>query len=250
VKYVFFILLFLSSLSSWAKSKGPQCPPDMDGKRVAAHHFRLKSGEHFLVCSKPELIETDRPKHRFLTQYDAYLIKGSQVRRVLSGSLNTPVRFEQRKGEIFEINHLNLRDQYYPLYRDRIVCKGDGCRRREKTCVFSQFQLNPASPRDLEREKVIFAKGAAYVQEMTAADLTHMSVLALSGRQLAIDFFTRLEPQPILLGSQITFYQQMQSLVSQMRYEGCLKVLEDERSSSARAASSKSKSRMSLTQQK
>jgi hypothetical protein len=66
-----------------------------------------------------------------------------------------------------------------------------------------------------------------------------------------VDFFTRLEPQPLLVSpSNTAFYQQMQGLVSQMRNEGCLNVLENEKSSSKRAAPSKTKIKSYTIRQK
>lgn len=232
------VFLFISiSTGAWAKahkskaSKPLACPVDPvhgGSSKVPVHEFKLHSKEKVLICVPSSSIGEDgKTKGQYLTQYDAYLFNGKKPgRRVLSGSGNTPVRFELRKGQLYEIMHLNVRGTLHELYKEKIVCEKDICKRKEKTCVFNQYHMSPLSPKEYEREKVIYAKGMAQVQEMTESDLAQMSTLALSGRKMAYQFFTEMSPQPIMIGNTVSFYQHMQGLLGQMRAESCLKLQE------------------------
>jgi hypothetical protein len=225
-------VLFILCLSFFASAKGSRvkplvCPIDVvhkEDRKVAIQEFKLKKKARMLICVPPEMTEDGKLKSKFLTRYDAYLFDGKKPgKRVLSGSINKPVLFEQKKGEIYEVMHLSLKGIYHPLFQEKIVCDKGVCKRAEKKCVFNQYHLSPPGPKEIEREKVIYAKGAAQVQEMTEGDLALMAELALSGRKLANDFFLTMDP-PILMGVTRPFYQHMQDLLKQIKSEGCLKV--------------------------
>jgi hypothetical protein len=228
-----FILLSSSLAVAKKKHKHEKplaCPTgisNFEGESKAFKTYKINKTDRILICVPADAMEDGKLKNKFLYQYEAALFRKSKfIRRVFSGSQKTPVIFEKKKDELYEIMHLNFRDAFYPLYSEKIVCKKNECKREEKTCVFDQNQLSPLSPKEIEREKIIYGKGAAQVQEMTDADLSQMANLALHGRKLAFGFFTDMSTRPIMMGTANEFYQHMQALLSEMKSEGCLKLPE------------------------
>lgn len=202
----------------------PQGLSNLGPDSVPYKTFRLNRTEAILICVPPESMENGELKGKFLYQYEAsFFRKEKFIARVFSGSQKTPVQFKLKYGDLFEIMHLNFRDEFYPLYSERIVCSQDECKRKDRKCVFDQNELSPLGPKEFEREKVIYAKGMGQVQEMTPADLAQMSALALRGRKLALEFFTELQPKPLVSGAAAEFYQHMQSLLLEMQKAECLK---------------------------
>lgn len=216
--------------SARPKAAALKCPPGLSnlGENALPYRtYRLNRDESILICVPSESMENGKPKTKFIYQYEAALFRKNKfVQRVFSGSQKTPVQFKQKNGDLFEIMYLNFREEYYPLYSEKIVCEQNECKRKDRSCVFDQNQLSPLGPKEFEREKIIFAKGIGQVQEMTAADLAQMSNLALRGRRLAVEFFLELQPKPILNGPPTEFYQHMGSLLKEMRDGGCLLVRE------------------------
>ncbi|MGZ5279322.1 MAG: hypothetical protein ACXWC9_05240 [Pseudobdellovibrionaceae bacterium] len=232
-----FCLLLACSDSAWAKSKRKKhfkpakklsCPAGLSNLGPASvpyKTFKLDSGEKILICVFPEAMENGKLKGKYLYQYEASLFRKDKfVSRVFSGSQKTPVSFRKKEGHLHEVMHLNFRNEFYPLYSEKIFCEKDECKRTDKTCVFDQNQLSPLGPKEFEREKVIYAKGVGQIQEMTDADLAQMSNLALRGHKLAVGFFTELQPRPIMQGLSAEFYQHMQALLREMTAAGCLQV--------------------------
>ncbi len=230
-------LLLAVSETTWAKKKKRKsapakivlaCPPGLSNlgpESVPYKTYSLATGEKILICVSPESMENGALKGKFLYQYEASLFRGDKfVARVFSGSQRTPVVFEKKNGELYEIMHLNFRDEFYPLYREKISCAENECKRSEKTCVFDQNRLSPLGPKEFEREKIIYAKGVGHIQEMNDGDLAQMSNLALRGRRMAVEFFTDLKPMPIMIGNGPDFYQHMKALLEEMKTAGCLQV--------------------------
>ena len=190
--------------------------------------FKVGGKDRILICVAPEDLQDGNLKRKFLYGYEASLFRnGKFVNRVFSGSQKTPVMFEQKGEQLAEIMHLNFGESFYPLYKEKIVCEKDECKRQDKACVFDQDQLSPLGPKEFEREKVIYAKGAGHIQEVTDVDLVQMLNLALRGRKLAVAFFTDLQPRPLLTGPATDFYRHMQSLLQEMKDASCLKVSEN-----------------------
>jgi hypothetical protein len=229
-------LLLTVSETTWAKkrkkkptpAKSLACPPGLSNlgpDSVPYKTYPLASGEKILICVSPDSIENGVLKAKYLYQYEASLFRGDKfVARVFSGSQRTPVVFQKKNGELYEVMHLNFRNEFYPLYQEKISCAEDECKRTDKTCVFDQSRLSPLGPKEFEREKIIYAKGAGHIQEMNDGDLAQMSNLALRGRRLAVEFFTDLKPMPILVGNAPDFYQHMKALLEEMKTAGCLQV--------------------------
>jgi len=222
---------------AWAKGKKKKhvkpakklsCPAGLSNlgpESVPYKTFKLDSGEQILICVAPEAMENGSLKGKYLYQYEASLFRKEKfVSRVFSGSQKTPVGFQKKGGQLYEIMHLNFRNEFYPLYSEKISCEKDECKRKDKTCVFDQNQLSPLGPKEFEREKIIYAKGVGQIQEMTDADLAQMSNLALRGHKLAVEFFTELQPKPMMQGMSAEFYQHMQALLREMTEAGCLQV--------------------------
>jgi hypothetical protein len=238
--FIFWLILglsFASPLSGWAKAKKhrrhspPQkqlaCPPGLSNlgpEALPFRTYRLNAADAILICVPPEAMENGELKGKYLYQYEASLFRQNKfVSRVFSGSQKTPVRFKLKNGDLHEIMHLNFRDEFYPLYSEKIVCSQDECKRKEKSCVFNQSELSPLGPKEFEREKVIYAKGAGQIQEITEVDLAQMFNLALRGRKLAVEFFTTLQPKPLVSGPAAEIFQHMRSLLNEMTEVGCLK---------------------------
>lgn len=194
-------------------------------RRVPYQEFKLNKKEKLLICVPETALQDGQLKKKIMTNYDGYLFSPGQKhpKRALTGSYRVPVLFEQKKGVVYEVTHLNLRGNYLPIFREKILCRKGICQTKEKTCVFNQYQLSPPSPKDIEREKIIYAKATAHVQEMTEGDLAQMASLAFAGRKIAYDFFMMKEG-PILMGVTKPFYEHMQYLLTQIKAEGHLKV--------------------------
>ncbi len=229
------LALCLTANPAWAKKKKKRkvfappkltCPQGLSNlgpDTVVYKTYSMGPHEKLLICVLPDEMEKGNLKGKYLYQYEAALFRDNKfVQRVFSGSQKTPVILKKQNGELYEIMHLNFRDEYYPLYREKIACTNDECRRVDKSCVYDQTSLSPMGPRDFEREKVIYAKGAGQIQDVTDGDLAQMANLAMRGRRLAVEFFTDLRPKPKLLGSANEFYTHMQALLTEMREAGCL----------------------------
>lgn len=226
-----FISILLFSLSSFAKTK-LECPLDsVDGDRKkVAHFFNMNPTEKVVICAPLSAFENDKLKTKFMTEFEAHLFRNDKwVRKVFSGSGTTPIRFEQRKKQLYEITHLNLQGKFHPLFKNKIGCEENKCKRVEKTCVFDQKKLDPMSPTEFESEKAIYTKASSKNQEITGSELAQMSLLALHGRKLAFDFFVNKSPTPLVIGSAADFYQNMKDLLMQMEREACLEVSNSEK---------------------
>jgi hypothetical protein len=228
------LCLFAASHTAWAKKKKrkvfappkltcPQGLSNLGPETVVYKTYSMGPDEKLLICVLPEEMEKGHLKGKYLYQYEAALFRHNKfVQRVFSGSQKTPVILKKQGGELFEIMHLNFRDEFYPLYKEKISCLENECRRMDKVCVYDQTLLSPMGPREFEREKVIYGKGASQIQDVTDADLAQMANLAMRGRRLAVEFFTDLKPKPKLIGSANEFYSHMQALLNEMREAGCL----------------------------
>lgn len=226
-----FLLLFGFSIftSLAVASSSLVCPIDSLGgeRKKVGHFFSLNKTDKLVICVPAGDVDNGKLKSRFLTEYAAYLFRHDEsVNRVFSGSGTTPVRFQQRKKKVYEIVHLNLQGSFYPLFKNQIACENVDCKRVDKVCVYDQSQLPAPQQSELEKEYLIYSKASSQKQEITQAELAQMSVLALGGRRFAFDFFTSLNPQPIVIGPAKDFYNHMKGLLNQMSLEGCLKVRE------------------------
>ncbi|MEZ0392344.1 MAG: hypothetical protein ACAH59_09025 [Pseudobdellovibrionaceae bacterium] len=192
---------------------------------MVAHFFKLNRKEKIVICAPPSDFENGKLKDKFLTTYDVHVFKKDKwLMQVFSSLGSTPVRFEQKGGQIYEVTHLNLRGTYHPLFKISIVCEKGECKRKEKTCIFNPSEMSPLSAQEVEKEKAIFTKGVDQLQEVTEGELAQMSIYALTGRKQAFDFFTKMEARPLLPVAGVGFYQNMQSLLNQMNQEGCLDI--------------------------
>jgi hypothetical protein len=224
---LFFSLIFsLPSFAKSAQAKALACPQGGKApetyRQVPYRKFQMSKKDTLLICVASSSSKADK----YLTQYNGYLFSKGQTqgKRVLTGTYNIPVQFEFKKGDLYEVMHLKLRESYLPLFKEKIACRKNHCQRSQKVCVYNQNKLSPPSPSELNREKIIFSKGVARVQEMTESDLKQMANLALAGRKTAFEFFN-LEDEPILLGSAKQFYKNMQTLLRQIQSEGRLKLV-------------------------
>lgn len=232
-KLMMFILLSFSLVVSAKPSKSVKSPkgktktaltcPRIAGeaKRIPFKELKVSKKEKLLICVNPDTLTVEN----LATQYDGYLFTqgDKKPKRALVGSLSVPVDFETKKKTVYEIRHLKLRDNHYPLYREKVVCEKSACKRTDRVWVFNQYELSPPSPKDLEREKIIFAKAKSGVQELTEADLSQMAILALSGRKLANEFFAMPIEERVRMSAR-PLYQQMHSLITRIKTEGHLKV--------------------------
>ncbi len=232
MKPLIFVMALFISTAAWAQnSSNPKlrCPKVSSTgleQLTIYKQFKLNRQETLLICVPEDSLSSSKLKNPVITRYEGFLhTAGRRVgKRVLSGSSRTPVQFEQRKGVVYEIAQLEVRGLHMPLFQEKIVCSKGTCRRKEKVCVFNQLQLSPPSPKELEREKIIFAKGKAKVQPMSEKDLNQMATLALAGRKTAYEFFAMKE-EPLLSGSVRDSYRQLKTLLQQIRTEGRLKVV-------------------------